>query len=229
VSELLEAPNDASARPAEIQGLVDNAINTRLYGWAWNASRPEERVIVELRLGEDTVATTVADRDRHDLAKAGVGDGRHAFELPLRPEWLQRRSELSVVVRTDDGSEAPIALRVRRADVDPNGSVQRVLEATAQAHRQLREELQRIAGRVPGGEQEDAIRTLAAGQAALAEKLETLTLWLLRMDERLALLPAPAGPTLPRRGLDAWQAALCGALCAALLGGAIGTAILLLG
>ncbi|HYZ33109.1 MAG TPA: hypothetical protein VE684_12615, partial [Crenalkalicoccus sp.] len=199
-----EAP--PASRPAELQGLVDNATSTRLFGWAWNASRPTERVVVELRLGDETVASAVADRDRHDLAKAGVGDGHHAFELPLRPEWVARRSELAVVVRAADGTESGLALRVRRTDVDPTGAIQRVLEATAAAHRQLREELRDMARRGQDEPEllaraEERMRVLAEGQSALFEKLDTLALWLTRLDERLAALPA-ATPA-PHRVLPA--------------------------
>ena len=226
------AASAPGGRAAELEGLVDNATNTRLFGWAWNASRPEEQVTVELRLGEEVVATTLAERERQDLVKAGVGDGRHAFELPLKPEWVARRAEMSVVVRAADGSEHNLPLRIRRADVDPSGSIQRVLEATAAAHRQLREELRRIAGRLPQAEsdpaQEEAIRTLALGQATLLEKLDTLTLWLTRLDERLAALPVAAAPPPPRRRLDGWQGVLIGTLLLLLLLAGLGTAALLL-
>lgn len=232
---LAEAPLAAppsGGRATELEGLVDNATSTRMFGWAWNATRPEERVTVELRLGEEVVATTLAERERQDLVKAGVGDGRHAFELPLTPEWVARRAEMSVVVRAADGSEHSLPLRIRRADVDPSGSIQRVLEATASAHRQLREELRRIAGRLPSTEvdpaQEEAIRTLALGQTALLEKLDTLTLWLTRLDERLAALPAAAAPPPPRRRLDGWQGVLLGTLFLLLLLAGLGTAALLL-
>jgi len=218
----------AMPRPAELQGLVDNAITNRLYGWAWNAAAAAERVTVELRLGDEVVATAVAERERADLAKAGVGDGRHAFELPLKPEWVVRRSELAVFARAADGSEAALALRIRRADVDPTGDVQRVLEAAAQAHRQLREDIERLARRLPG---EDAspdglLRALATGQAMLAEQQATLTLWLTRLDEKLAALPEPTGPAPPARRGDLWQGVLYGALAMVALGAGIGTALL---
>lgn len=221
---LAETAPDTGSRPAELQGLVDNATSTRLFGWAWNAARPGERVVVELRLGEETVASTVADRDRRDLAKAGIGDGRHAFELPLKPEWVERRAELAVAVRAADGAEASLPMRIRRADVDPSGTLQKVLEATAAAHRQLREDLREISNRLPGSggpaASEEAIGTLAASQSALHEKLETLTLWLARLDERLAALPAAVTPAPARRGLDAWQAVLAGTAGALLVAAA---------
>jgi len=219
-----------TTRPAELQGLVDNATSTHLYGWAWNAADPAERVSVQLRLAETVVASTIAGRDRHDLAKAGVGDGRHAFELPMKPEWAKRRTELAVVACAAGGAESALALRIRRADVDETGAVQRVLEATATAHRQLQGELARLAERLPGEDlrQDAAIRALSAGQDMLGEKLETLTLWLVRMDDRLAALaPAPGPPA--RRQVDAWQLLLGAALGLVLLGAGFGTALLLRG
>jgi len=217
----------ALPRPAELEGLVDNATGHRLYGWAWNAAAPEERVTIELRLGEEVVERAVAERMREDLAKAGVGDGRHAFELPLRSEWAKRAREINVVARAADGSESGLPIRARRADIDPTGALQRVLEATATSHRQLREELERVAARIPAndGGRDDAIRTLAASQAALGDKLDTLSVWLMRVDERLATLGAPA--PAPARRLDPWQVALCATLAAVLAGAALGTAQLL--
>lgn len=207
MSDLLEAaPVSAPPRTAEIQGLVDGALKARLYGWAWNAARPDERVTVELRLGEQTVARALADRDRPDLAKAGVGDGRHAFELVLTPECIERRAELSVMVRAADGTEAPIAVRVRRGPTDVPENVARVLEATAQAQRQLREEVQRLAQRLPQKTDEPA-----APDPQLLDRLDTLTLWLTRIDEKLASLPQEAPPA-PQRRRDGWQVVLLGAL-----------------
>lgn len=215
----------AEARPprtAEIQGLVDGATDSRLLGWAWNVARPGERLTVELRLGTEPVAQAVAERERPDLAKAGIGDGCHAFHLPLRPEWSRRHAELSVVARSGDGTEAPLPMRVRRADVDPTGALQRVLEATAAAHRQLREDLHRLTTQVtPEQQARDAtLARLAEGQAALDDKLETLTLWLTRLDGRLAALPAPEAPA-PRRRVDAWQLALGATLALSLAGGGL--------
>ena len=239
-SELKDRPavSDATAEttaaavvpPAEIQGLVDNASATRIYGWAWNVARPAERLAIELRLRKEIVAATIADRPRADLAKANIGDGSHAFEVPLRPEWAASHAELSVVARAADGSEAPLALRVRRADIDPSGALQRVLEATASAHRQLRKEIQSVAAQLPNDEtaRTEAIRTLAASQVALTDKLETLTIWLTRLDERLAVLPVPAPAAAPRRRADPWQVVLSATLAAVLVLAALGTGALFL-
>ncbi len=204
-------------RLAELEGLVDNASEHRLYGWAWNSADPQERLTIELRLAGEAVATAVAERPREDLAKAGIGDGRHAFELPLLPEWAQRHRELHVVARAADGTEVPLPMRARRVDIDPTGALARVLEATANAHRQLREELQQATERNAS--------EIAAHHAAVDARLETMAVWLQRMDERLAALAAPA-PS-PRRGMDGWQLALGLVLAGVLAGAGVGTAMLL--
>lgn len=226
----MSATAETPSRTAELEGLVDNATETRLYGWAWNVADPSERLAVELRMGDATVARTTAERMREDLAKAGVGDGRHAFELPLRPEWTQRYRELNVVVRAADGSEAPLPMRARRVDIDPTGALARVMEATATAHRQLREDVQRIADRIPRPDpaQEAAVRALAESQAALDAKLETLTIWLTRLDERLAALAAPGGAA-PKRRVEPWLVALGAVLLAVLACAGAGTWLLRLG
>lgn len=218
-------PADAPRAPLpEVQGLVDKAHPDRLYGWAWNASRPGERVAVELRLGDAPVARAVADLARHDLEKAGVGDGRHAFELPLEAEWTRRASELSVVVRTADGVATPIPMRVRRQapDAMPGGGVagpQRALEGLAAGQERLAAQVADLARRLPGPEERDAVQGLVVAQAALAERLDTLCVWLTRLDERLAETSAAATPPPARRRLDFWQVALFALLAAVAAGG----------
>ncbi len=220
------ASREAPPRPAEIRGVVDNATADRLYGWAHNASQPGERVGIELRLGEQVVFRTVADFARPDLAKAGIGDGCHAFELPLTAELVERRAELSVVARAADGTEAPIALRIRRSPEATQFSLQRAVEALVAGQRQLREEVNQLTRRVPDA-QSDAISGLLAAQQDLTERLDTLMLWLARLDERLAAV-APEGEPRPRRRLDAWQAALGLVLSLAVLAG-VGAAVFVLG
>jgi hypothetical protein len=214
----------------EVQGLVDRAHPDRLYGWAWNASVPGERVAVELRLGDAPVARAVADLARHDLEKAGVGDGRHAFELPLEPEWVRRASELSVVVRTADGVATPIPMRVRRQAPDalPGAAagMQRALDGLSAGQERLAAQVADLASRAPGAEDREAVQGLVVAQAVLAERLDTLTLWLARLDERLAEPGPMAATTAPpppaparRRRLDVWQVVLFVLLGAVAAGG----------
>ena len=78
----------AIARPLpSVAGYVEAVTADRLLGWAWSPSNPEERVAVEVLLGEDVVARAIADRLRSDLASAGIGDGQHAFDIELPEEF----------------------------------------------------------------------------------------------------------------------------------------------
>jgi hypothetical protein len=204
-------------RPAEIRGLVDNATPDPLFGWAWNPAVAGERVAIELRLADTPVASTIADVARPDLEKAGIGDGAHAFVLPLRPEWIRRRDELSVMARAADGTEAVIPVRMRRpgtGDAAPAAGLQRAVEALADTQRRAQEQLEAVVAHLPAATERDAIGALLEAQAALNERLDTLAVWLARLDERIAAMPAGEGAAMPgpRRRLDAWQVALAAVL-----------------
>ena len=226
---------EAADRPAEIRGVVEAASSDRLWGWVWNAVRPEERVAVELRLGGVTVASSTANLARPDLVKAGIGDGCHAFEVPLTPEWAERQAELSVVARVADGTEASIAIRTRRPTDDSLAWLKSAIEALATGQRLLHEEV-RVAAASHPAEQVEALRGLVAAQGDLADRLDTLltnrldllSLWLTRLDKRLATLEEATQPLLLRRSLDAWQIVLT-AVLAAVGSAALASAVLVLG
>lgn len=193
-------PERAAPSPPRsgIQALIDNATSDRLYGWAWNPVDPDQRLAVELRLADATVAATTADLARPDLADNGIGDGCHAFEFPLRPEWIERRAELSAVVRCEDGAEVPVAVRIRRPD-------------DAQVATQLQRAVERLSAEQAALRREMAARPDAS--AELRERLDQLEVWVARLDARLGKgsgQPAPAGG-----GLDPWQAALIAVLASA--------------
>ena len=66
------------------EGYLDNATCEILSGWAWNASRPNDPVYVELKDGSNlqrVVQVVDANLYRGDLAAAGKGNGVHAFSV----------------------------------------------------------------------------------------------------------------------------------------------------
>jgi hypothetical protein len=216
-----EAPG-VKGRTSDVRGVIDNATPDRLYGWAWDFGHPEHRVRVTLRLGGETMAEAVADGPRPDLAKAGIGDGCHAFELPLRAEIRDRMQDVAVVAIGADGREFQIAARLPRREEAPAGSpLQRMVEGVIAEQRELKRELLALRNRVaqPGtGAPEAAEPTGEEWQTRVAQ----LELWLTRLDARLAELAGPPQPPA-RAGIDPWQAALY-ALLASLSVGALAAA-----
>jgi hypothetical protein len=203
-------------RSSDVRGVIDNATPDRLYGWAWDYGHPEHRVPVTLRIAGETLAEAVADGARPDLAKAGIGDGCHAFELPLRPEWRDRLAELAVVAFGGDGREYPIAVRLPRQAPPAGNPLQRTMESVIAEQRELRREL--VTLREHAGQ-----RAEAATVEALQTQVQQLELWLSRLDARLAELTAPPAPAA-HSGIDPWQAVLY-ALLASLSVGALAAAV----
>jgi hypothetical protein len=201
-----EAATKAPAPRPGIRALIDNATADRLYGWAWNAAEPDQRLTVELRLADRAVASTTADLARPDLADNGIGDGCHAFEFPLRPEWIARRGELSAVIRCEDGAEVPVAVRVRRPD-------------DAQVSTQLQRAVERLAAEQASLRREVTARPDVAPE--LRERLDHLELWVARLDARLGEAAAVAAPRTGTGGgggiggVDPWLAALVAVLSSA--------------
>lgn len=162
---------------ADLRGLVDNFAEGRLHGWAWNPSRPGERLRIVLRRGRDAVAEVLADGERPDLAAAGVGDGRHAFTLPLPPGAAGRMGELALFACAADGAEAPLPIRgARRVAPVPAGSAAGDPDLLARLDtleawcRRLDERLAAVAAPAP----ERELRRVDAWQLALAGVLGAL-------------------------------------------------------
>ncbi|MFC7474069.1 hypothetical protein ACFQS7_06885 [Dankookia sp. GCM10030260] len=203
-------------RTSDVRGVIDNATPDRLYGWAWDFGHPAQRVRVALRIAGETLAEARADGARPDLAEAGIGDGCHAFELPLRPEWRDRLANLAVVAFGGDGREYPIAVRLPRQPPPTGNPLQRTMEGVIAEQHDLRRELVALRQRSEQPGEATAIE-------ALQTRVQHLELWLTRLDARLAELgvPTPAA----RTGLDPWQGVLY-ALLACLSGGAMALATL---
>jgi glycosyltransferase involved in cell wall biosynthesis len=89
----------AEVSPGPLEGNVDGLDGNTITGWAFDPAHPASSVLLEVLDGDLFVARLTANRFRGDLAAAGIGDGRHGFELPLS-------RSLSPLVRHD--------LRIRR-------------------------------------------------------------------------------------------------------------------
>ncbi len=80
------------------EGYLDRADCEFISGWAYDRSRPEIRIEVEICEGDHPLTTAIAATFRQDLLAAGKGDGRHSFNVPV-PTWLKNGKLHSINVR----------------------------------------------------------------------------------------------------------------------------------
>ncbi|HET8996480.1 MAG TPA: Hint domain-containing protein, partial [Acetobacteraceae bacterium] len=111
------APEAPDAAPGPLLGRLDGVEAGRIAGWAFQPDRPDRPVWLEVLANEGVIARVEARRYRADLEAAGIGDGRHGFELNLTGRLGQ--AQVIRVRRVSDGAEldgSPLALRPLAAD-----------------------------------------------------------------------------------------------------------------
>jgi hypothetical protein len=208
-----------------VRGYVDSVTTAAIDGWAFEPANPTERVVVELRLDGRTLATTVADRHRPDLVRAGIGDAFHGFRFTLRPDWAERRAELAAIAHSADGTEVPLPLFQRGAAPPPAPvapGVAKALDQLTAGQRALEGRLAELATRIT------ALPVPAAEPMEAEARIAALEGWVARLDERLAALQAAAPAAPPQaRGLDTWQVVLLALLAVLGLGGLAALALAL--
>ncbi len=102
-----EAPAEARTPPngRVFEGVHEYTGCDFIRAWAWEPSRPEETVDIDVLDGDALVVTQTADVYRGDLLAAGKGNGSHGFELRT-PSRLR------------DGEPHTIRLRVAGSSFD---------------------------------------------------------------------------------------------------------------
>jgi hypothetical protein len=73
----------AAPLPESVAGYIDGIQGRRVFGWAWCRSRPTTPVEVEIRLDDRALLRLRADNPRPDLARTGLTEGRHGFDVKL--------------------------------------------------------------------------------------------------------------------------------------------------
>ena len=204
---LAEAPCSAVA------GYVEAVTVNAAMGWTWIPGQAEP-LAVELRLGAQVVAEAVADGLRADLVSSGIGDGRHAFTLRV-PETLRPRlAELRVFARTPDGAAVPLgSVPAEDGVAERLLQLSRGMEMLIGSQRVLHRNVQAVllAGGQAGAPAEGA--PVAAAQAALADGIATLELFVIRLEQGMAGLAAQQSPSKqPRWMLTGVAAAAATAL-----------------
>jgi hypothetical protein len=98
-TELINSPRSISC-PGKM-GVVDAINCSTLVGWAWDVSRPNSSVLLNVYDGANLLATTPANVWRPDVYAAGYGTGYYGFSL-RPPLQLKDGFKHTVAVRFSD-------------------------------------------------------------------------------------------------------------------------------
>ncbi len=85
----------------EVKGFIDKIAGGLLCGWCYVVGS-DEPVRLQLSLDGRVAAEFNADNYRDDLAKAGIGNGRHAFSVDLAGLEVSEKSVVTVQIKDRD-------------------------------------------------------------------------------------------------------------------------------
>jgi hypothetical protein len=109
-----KSPTTQGEEPApeasEVVGALEVVNADGIFGYAWDSSRPDKAIKVDLFDGDKKLATIVANEFRQDLVDNKIGDGKHAFSYTTIPDRLK------------DGKTHTIRVRVSGTDHDLTNS-----------------------------------------------------------------------------------------------------------
>ena len=90
-----------------LRGNIETVSATRVDGWAWDPDRADAPVSLLVLADGAVVGRCLANRWRHDLLEAGIGDGEHAFSLELHKRLAGGERHTIEVRREEDGAVLP--------------------------------------------------------------------------------------------------------------------------
>lgn len=223
-----EATEDPATLRESVVGYVEVLGETRVAGWAWCRGRPEKPVEVEIRLGDGVLQRVRADRFRQDLVRAGVGDGRHGFNVVFdEPLSRERKGDLrAFIVCGPDGPYVPLAspagkpaAQASKNDIAEGSreaaetSLQAILTAIPDLQKSIDERLQAVTGNIRSALTQLAAEAKLAGrtieakcddlrstQASLERHISSLEVFQARLDAALAIIQERGGQAVPSRG-----------------------------
>lgn len=79
-----------------VQGHIDQVADGHIHGWAWDDSVPASALNVVVSANGRVIASAPANIFREDLQRAGIGDGRHGFDLAV-PELTMKSNTVRIL------------------------------------------------------------------------------------------------------------------------------------
>lgn len=95
---------DEPPTPAPLRGSLDHAGLDLIQGWAQNIDHPEAPVCMAVFDNCVQIARALANRYRPDLKMAGLGSGRHSFEVTVPGGLCPLSRHVIQVRRSSDGA-----------------------------------------------------------------------------------------------------------------------------
>lgn len=190
------APDQDNTKP--MSGRVDAIDQGRIFGWAFDPAAPDKRLTIRVYLDGSVIAQAVADRNRPDLKRNGIGDGGYAFEIALPEAAASRTADLKVTALDARGTEQQ--LRVPRPDEQaaealiaaPLAKVLDKLDVLMAAQRQLQVS-QRSLQRTHNDEGGEGGALGPAAAAEIGQRLNDLDVHLMRLDGVVAAMEKNLG------------------------------------
>ncbi|CAB3637862.1 hypothetical protein LMG27174_00260 [Paraburkholderia rhynchosiae] len=82
---LQSAENETQSLADMYDGFVDSVRDGVVSGWAVNLSHPEEKVLLDVRIGREVIASGLSGEHRPDVANAGYPSAHAGFSIALPP------------------------------------------------------------------------------------------------------------------------------------------------
>ena len=112
-----------------LRGNLEEVSHERLRGWAFDPDRPREAVVVRVLVNGTPAGRSVANIYRGDLEAAGIGNGRHAFDIP-DTEFKPPLGPCVVSVQDEaTGEELPNSPARMEAALDLSGPMRQAMVA----------------------------------------------------------------------------------------------------
>jgi hypothetical protein len=95
------------------RGFVEVVSEDVVGGWCWDPAHPESHLEVDICLDGEILISVTACKERADLARSAIGDGRHGFRVTL-PRKLSEDDQWKVVAKARSVHGSTILPRVAR-------------------------------------------------------------------------------------------------------------------
>lgn len=111
---------EVSARAPKLKSFIENIADCQITGWAADIEHSDVSIRIDIYINEKLIFANIScNKFRPDLKRAGIGDGCHAFALPLSNEILLRK-EIDVEIRLA-GSQMTLQRKKVKVFNDPRG------------------------------------------------------------------------------------------------------------